>query len=261
MKNTDTIYKLSTVFYSSILKVAGGKQFKKQMDKKYLNSMHYIEEIRSYLLSLGYRIIGIGGGNEDGGKLGDGREVYLISSKKVLKVAATDFGFSQNEVEYNALHGNSSNFLPKAYDKAPDYRWIEVEVIRQLKSWEEFAALAGIGKHEFMDILVSFRYQPSIEAVIDSNLERFYKSHSYAQGRPDDDTEKEFLTRRALEGVARWKAIKNNPVLQEMSRDVVKYNISLDDVDHLDNLGVSANGHLVFLDLGFKFEGGMASRP
>jgi hypothetical protein len=246
MKNADTISKLSSIFYA----YAGGKQFRKQFDKTYLNTLEFKDQ-KSYLEHLGYKLIGR-----------SGRLVYLISSKKVLKLAPTfnDFSVRQNQLEYEVLAGKNSDFLPKVYDRAPDYRWIEVGLVRPLKSYAELSRLFGgvpfndytyiltysalslqdIVKMKIMDI---DRLKKDIESL--SGEDQAYRNELY------EESEQEEIARFEAE-IRKWENYLHNPVLVEMMDDIHTYGIPTRDLDRLDNLGVNTDGHLVFLDVGYR---------
>lgn len=229
--------------YRTVL--AGGKQFRKQLDKKILSSLKIEGEKENYLLSLGYRQIGTGGS----------RNVFLVSSKKVIKIADDPFGISQNKLEFETLASGRSNFLPKVYDHAPDFRWIEVETVRQLSSLKELCRLLNItyGNNDYLyifydDYLYILRQlkntNVSLKQIAEDKIS-FYRSIC-----DDDDDD---MAREECENIInRWKKYLYNPILNEMVYDINRLHIPTHDLDVVRNLGVNSNGHLVFLDTGYN---------
>lgn len=96
---------------------------------------------------------------------GRGRRVYLLSSKKVLKIAVNELGIYHNTNEMLVLSNTQSNILPKLYEVSPDRIWIEVELVRPLKNWAEFQILSGIDYKDFAHLMNNwyrYDYQSSI---------------------------------------------------------------------------------------------------
>ena len=76
---------------------------------------------------------------------GTSRIVFLLSSKKVLKISLLNLrdpkvnkkGIAQNEAEVRNSQ-QIPNLVTKVFEYAPDYSWIISELVRPLKSKEEF---------------------------------------------------------------------------------------------------------------------------
>lgn len=79
---------------------------------------------------------------------GSGRLVYLLSSRKVIKIAKNKLGLAQNlaEVEaYRKVESGNSGIYARIfdYDRTRPVKWIVAELVRELKNAEEFLALTG----------------------------------------------------------------------------------------------------------------------
>jgi len=86
---------------------------------------------------------------------GSGRDVFLYSPKKVLKIAKNGFGLAQNEEEREAaLHPTGYLVVPKLYQTGYDQEgkpiWILMELIRNVKSDSEFRSLTGMAFDYFI---------------------------------------------------------------------------------------------------------------
>ena len=118
--------------------------FKANLDKNKLSSLNLPEEKYDYLIECGGKLIGSGGS----------RHTFAISSKRAIKINKwPNSETNQNSFEYETLIEYNSNLLPKAYEHASDFSWIEVELCRPLKSKSEFLQLTGIKYNDFQDII------------------------------------------------------------------------------------------------------------
>jgi len=69
-------------------------------------------------------------------KLGEGgsRDAWALSTGKVLKTIIPDdemsFSIQQCKNEYSAFEKYGSEYIPRVYDKAPDFTWLIVEPVR-----------------------------------------------------------------------------------------------------------------------------------
>lgn len=121
-------------------------------------------------------------------KLGTGssRTTFLLSSKRVLKVARNDAGIAQNNVEIAvATDPKTSEFVTQIYQSADDGMWIVSDVVRAM-SINEFNTMIGCKPSDVLRFLRSVKahglkkmidYAPSKFAIklahmmIDSGLE------------------------------------------------------------------------------------------
>lgn len=150
---------------------------------------------------------------------GGDRTAYILSSKKALKIARNMSGVDQNEVEFFVLNKYRSNLLPKVFSAAKDYSWIVVELVRPLKNKKEIEELTGIDGEDFIWILSERQYYDSIEKVIKDN----------------DGLSDSYL---------------KNPILKEIDDLINQGNLNPWELSCTFNLGKSASGHLVLLDVG-----------
>jgi hypothetical protein len=79
-------------------------------------------------------------------KLGEGstRRVFVLTPKLALKVAIDDDGRAQNKKEDAAYYKTHSPIITKVFKNSHDYSWIVSELVRPVKSDQEFYDLTGL---------------------------------------------------------------------------------------------------------------------
>lgn len=86
-------------------------------------------------------------------KLGRGssRAAYLYSSRFVLKIAINNKGIAQNlaEVEVSS-NPSSKDIVAKVHKHDKEYKWLLSDLVRELKSPDEFTKLMGVDFEETM---------------------------------------------------------------------------------------------------------------
>ena len=203
---------------------------KADIDKKIFNSLEELYQKKEYLRDNGFKEFG----------LGSGRTVYLISPKKVLKLAHNDLGRRQNSYEARILNSNHE-FFPKLYDVAPDFSWIEVETVKPFSRKNgdtEFKAATGIDIEDFQIIINGINNESMNVANGMLFGEMYYKSSVKDRVSFFNELKKKF----------------NNSRLLKMLEFCVNNDISITDLKP-GNLGVDSNGLLVILDAGYTGEG------
>jgi hypothetical protein len=160
---------------------------------------------------------------------GSSRRAYLLSSKKVLKVAMNEFGLSQNLTEAENAEYTDMPLVPQIFDKSeynpPGLLWIIVELVRPITE-AEFGTATGTPWE-------MFEYE----------LEEYYSKAR--RGNDDDEDEEEFEADEFTKGVAQF---------------VVENNLLIGDVLNLDHWGITADRKPVLLDSGFSRESMMHRR-
>lgn len=114
---------------------------KKNINKLIFNKLRTPPEREAYLEDCGFDHIGEG----------SSRSVWIISSKKVIKLALNKAGVAQNAAEFEIAQ-SGGDFFPKVYDKAPDDSWIEVELARPAKSLEEVCDYFDVYDIDFISL-------------------------------------------------------------------------------------------------------------
>jgi hypothetical protein len=84
---------------------------------------------------------------------GSSRMTYLLSSRKILKIAKNEAGLSQNEAEIDVFTNPSTkNVVSRIFDYDPQNKWLVSELVKPLH-WDEFESLTKWGWQEFVDCL------------------------------------------------------------------------------------------------------------
>lgn len=75
---------------------------------------------------------------------GSSRVVFKIDDEKVLKVAKNKKGIDQNEMEIDSGKNSTYSILAEVYDYDNDgYYWVEMELVKPIKSLQRFEELSG----------------------------------------------------------------------------------------------------------------------
>lgn len=161
---------------------------------------------------------------------GSSRIVYILSGKKVLKIAKNEKGFAQNEQEFNVFSDpDSKNIVAKIFDHADDFSWLISELTRPLKSEKEFANLLGLKKNNS---------EPNFEYYFLDNPQQFIKNigrdnlHLIDQYYEGDD-----------------KIIK---FAYDLKTFIEKYDLAWVDLQPYHQWGKSPDGRLVLIDYGYS---------
>lgn len=86
---------------------------------------------------------------------GSSRMTYLLSSRKILKIAKNDAGLSQNEAEVDVFTNPSTkDVVARIFDYDPQNKWLVSELVKPL-SWDQFEHITRWGWQEFVDCLKS----------------------------------------------------------------------------------------------------------
>lgn len=165
---------------------------------------------------------------------GTSRATYLLSSRKVLKVAMNEKGIAQNEAEvdiYNTLPA-ARPVITKVFRYDPDYKWVISELVKPLHGEHgdyanEFGSRYGIHFEEFADALAAAMKRPGSEAdhfrhVIDD----------YSTG-PGDDYSDYFS------------------FFNDVLKTVKSGKLKMEDVTWHEHWGFTPDNRIVILDYGF----------
>lgn len=81
------------------------------------------------------------------GKMGEGssRAAYVLSAKKVLKIATNAKGLAQNETELSVYtNPKSRSIVAKIYDYDPGSRWLVSDLVKPVTSEQQFEDATGM---------------------------------------------------------------------------------------------------------------------
>lgn len=175
------------------------------------------DERKKYLEN--YRLVG----------RGSGRFVYEISPTSALKIAKDRAGIIQNKIEFSILkRGAFSNALPKVFDRAEDFSWIEVELATPLKDFSEVEQMTKISTQDFEGLISLVKNHNSFKELITHLLKT---------------TKNDKLFKR-------YRKYLNNSFLEKVDEISKLFNLYPSEVAKRSSLGKSASGNIVFLDVG-----------
>jgi hypothetical protein len=227
------ILRLSKNYHKLVLAYGG------HIDKLEFNKMRNIDERRDYLLSKGYHLIGSG----------SSRDVFLENSKKVIKLAVDIGGVAQTQAEYTILASNKNPLLPKLYDCAPDYSWIEIEYCKTFDSSELMQHLnLDIDGDDFYNAMSNIKGGETIEEAIQ---EINKKTRSLRAKKSTMLTGNiEFLEHI----VYVLGEINKNPIIHSLIEFCNENNLHIIDFATADNWGTNMDGELKIIDTGFTID-------
>lgn len=166
--------------------------------------------------------------------MGGSRNTYVLSSKKALKVAKNERGENGNKNEFEILTRYQSIFLPKAFNRAKDYSWIIVELVRPIANLSEILQMTGIDGDLFQLLVNEREYSSSFEEAIlkEIKIETFQD------------------LKNSSERISNLESYINHPFFKELDKIIDELNLDVGELSMEQNLGKSASGHLVLLDIG-----------
>ena len=86
---------------------------------------------------------------------GSSRRAFLLSGKYALKIALNAKGISQNQAELDVFtNPKSKAIVAKVYDADDEFNWVISDLVRPLKTPEEFEQLTKIPWEKFTKTLV-----------------------------------------------------------------------------------------------------------
>jgi len=89
---------------------------------------------------------------------GSSRNSYVLTSKKVLKIARDEDSIQQNKKEVITNHDEDLNrFFTKVFDNSPDCKWIVSELVNPVKNMQEIENYLGIKRGEFRLMFIMSR--------------------------------------------------------------------------------------------------------
>lgn len=151
--------------------------------------------------------------------IGTSRIAFILGTGKAIKLAYNNAGIAQNEgeVEINQKYKEFSDLMPKVYDFDPKFHWIMSELVKPLSTESEEDSKAEKIFYDFCGV---------------SYNDFFY------------NLEQMFTTKKVN------KEVLNNSFFQRVFKFVKKTKIDPGDIALLYNMGVTAEGKIVFLDVG-----------
>lgn len=91
---------------------------------------------------------------------GSSRQVFLLSSRFVMKYAINSKGVAQNKAEVKfAADKTLAPALSGVQDGAPDGQWVMAQLVRPLKNWNEFQSIKGYPV-EILAMAMNHQWEP-----------------------------------------------------------------------------------------------------
>lgn len=111
---------------------------------------------------------------------GSSRWVYLLNSKRVLKLSINEKGDEQNKNELKISQNPiSQRFAARVLAHAPDMSWIVSELVKPLAGREEFSSLTGVSFQAMTDTLYASRdllkNKRSLQDVFQRDKDKFLR--------------------------------------------------------------------------------------
>lgn len=178
---------------------------------------------------------------------GLGRQVYLLSSSKVLKLAGNEIGVMQNRDEVEGFKKfGGTGAVASVYDADPEYKWVIMEIAKAFQSEGQLKAETG-GLDD--DFLIAFAYELKLKRFPTSSF-RLVMQNLKSTWQKMSQTHPVFVHRlKKLAGVNS----KGIELLQKLYLLLTKYNVV--DIARFDHWGVAADGRVVCVDYGIIIQG------
>jgi hypothetical protein len=168
---------------------------------------------------------------------GSSRVVFVLDSKRVIKIAINMKGIAQNRAELELSHDREAP-IARVYQYDTDMWWLVSELVRPLTSPEEFKALTGI-PWQVLKRFINGRYDPD-------DLETFRQDMiRKAQKNLFDDT--------SLQDV---QNIDKNPAILKIAKFLTEKGSVLlpGDLMRIEHWGKTPDQRVVLLDYGYTDE-------
>jgi hypothetical protein len=155
---------------------------------------------------------------------GSSRWVYLLNSKRVLKLAINNAGIEQNKNELTVSQNPiSKEFTTRVLANAPDVSWLVTELVKPLQSYDA-------GRREFLS-LTGFKFSTMTDAL--------YASKNLLKNK------------KFLQDVLRRD---KNGFLRKLIRFVKSAGLEVEDISIPEQWGQTPDERIVLLDYGLTPE-------
>lgn len=189
---------------------------------------------------------------------GSSRTVFIIDSKRVLKVVKNLAGKAQNKAEVEIYTKNKeSGLFTKVFRWNASYTWIISELVRPLKQYKEFQELTGF---DFFTMEKAFRIG-EMPAMLEYYKNQYEASNQVLQkwlspNKPSYidqyDIEGQQKNVQALQQI--YKSLSNPKVFDFLDRLLAAKEVNeLEEADltSIGHWGKTADGRVVILDYGY----------
>lgn len=200
-------------------------------DLNLFKTLKSLGQIHEYVQGAGLQFLGEG----------LGRQVYLLSSSKVLKIVGNEMGVLQNKDEIEGFRKfGHTGAVAKVYESNPEGYWIIMEIAKAFQSEGQLKSETGLNE----DFMIAFAYElthkrfstETFRATM-SNLTSAWTK--MAQTLPAFQHRLKMLSSLTTKG---------HELLQKLYLLLTKYNVV--DIARWDHWGITADGRVVCVDYG-----------
>ncbi len=190
---------------------------------------------------------------------GSSRIVFLLSNRYVLKIAhpnAVEKGIAQNKAEVDVFtNPKVKSVISAIYSADPNYKWIMSEIVRPLKSQQEFEEMAGISWDWFV---TATRNPKQFNNIVSDEVEEKQATIAQMQRRlkasaDDLNAQKTIQTKieRLVKAVQNIKSTTQNQTLLGAINLINTAGVMPGDINEWAHWGKTADNRLVLYDYGF----------
>lgn len=167
---------------------------------------------------------------------GIGRETFLLSSGKVLKIAYRN-DVRQNEFEIAAFEKFGPDYMPVIYETHPDGFWIISELVKTFQTEEQFVKETGLSS-PFLRMWARFKYYDKKDAInMDDFSSWFTDNFPELANATNITTAQQTITPRGKEFLTKFTHLLAAGV---------------DDIQKWDHWGVGTDQRFVCVDVGYE---------
>lgn len=189
---------------------------------------------------------------------GSSRTVFIIDSKRVLKVAKNIKGKAQNKAEVEIYTSNKdSGLFTKVFRWNASYTWILSELVRPLKQYKEFEELTGL---DFFTLEKAFHIG-EMPAMLE-HYKSQYEGNNQVLQKWLSPNKPNYIDKYDIEGLQEkvqslqkiYKSLTNPKVFDFLDKLLsVKEANELEEADltSIGHWGKTADGRVVILDYGY----------
>lgn len=169
---------------------------------------------------------------------GTARDVFLLSSRKVLKVAINEAGIAQNERELEiSKDPDAVPFVAKVFDAHPKNAWLISELVRPIKG-DDFKDVTGMSFKTYWDAMKG----KDPRATTGPKAPRL--------GEPDDEQTGPAISKKSMQHKASDTNV-NEDFIDGVVKMVQKHGMVAGDVLKENSWGKTGDNRIVLLDYGF----------
>jgi hypothetical protein len=180
---------------------------------------------------------------------GSSRVAFILTTKRVVKLAINMAGIEQNKAEFEAYSkAGNKNAYAKVYQHDPKFNWIVSELVNPIRHENEFYKKYGFSPET---ILFFVRRNPSSVEELDKVIKNTIKNYeALLAGENTDEGLHNILTKN----IERYQSLLKQQQLKELIVELATKRVDVSDLTTPGHWGKTADGRLVILDYGLNDE-------